>query len=136
MPKITQLVRGRSEIEFSQSSLGVLIVYCYCYNCREIYGIFTLFLSSILGCATWPVGSQFSDQRFNLGHSSENYEVFLLITIQNCLTNTFLISHHLPEPFCHLHLYQRNGSILAWEILWTEKPGGLRSIGSQRVRHE
>ena len=26
-------------------------------------------------------------------------------------------------------------SILAWRILWTEKPGGLQSMGSQRVRH-
>ena len=26
-------------------------------------------------------------------------------------------------------------SILAWEIPWTEKPGGLQSMGSQRVRH-
>ena len=26
-------------------------------------------------------------------------------------------------------------SILAWKIPWTEKPGGLRSIGLQRVRH-
>ena len=25
-------------------------------------------------------------------------------------------------------------SILAWEIPWTEKPGGLLSVGSQRVR--
>ena len=24
-------------------------------------------------------------------------------------------------------------SILAWRISWTEKPGGLQSIGSQRV---
>ena len=23
--------------------------------------------------------------------------------------------------------------ILAWEILWTEEPGGVQSIGSQRV---
>ena len=27
-------------------------------------------------------------------------------------------------------------SILAWEIPWTEKPGGLQSVGSQRVIHE
>ena len=27
-------------------------------------------------------------------------------------------------------------SILAWEIPWTEEPGGLLSIGSQRVRHD
>ena len=26
--------------------------------------------------------------------------------------------------------------ILAWEIPWTEEPGGLQSMGSQRVRHD
>ena len=26
-------------------------------------------------------------------------------------------------------------SILAWRISWTEEPGGLQSMGSQRVRH-
>ena len=28
-----------------------------------------------------------------------------------------------------------HSSVLAWEIPWTEKPGGLQSTGSQRVRH-
>ena len=27
-------------------------------------------------------------------------------------------------------------SILAWTIPWREKPGGLQSIGSERVRHD
>ena len=27
-------------------------------------------------------------------------------------------------------------SILAWEIQWTEEPGRLQSMGSQRVRHD
>ena len=27
-----------------------------------------------------------------------------------------------------------NSSILVWRIPWTEKPGGLQSIGSQKVR--
>ena len=27
-------------------------------------------------------------------------------------------------------------SILAWEILWMEEPGGLQSMGSQSVRHD
>ena len=27
-------------------------------------------------------------------------------------------------------------SVLAWIIPWTEEPGGLQSIGSQRVRHD
>ena len=26
-------------------------------------------------------------------------------------------------------------SVLAWEIPWTDKPGGLQSTGPQRVRH-
>ena len=28
-----------------------------------------------------------------------------------------------------------HSSILAWEIPWTEEPGGLQLIGSQRVEH-
>ena len=27
-------------------------------------------------------------------------------------------------------------SILAWRIPWMEEPGGLQSMGSQRVRHD
>ena len=29
-----------------------------------------------------------------------------------------------------------HSNILAWEILWTEKPGGLQFMGLQRVRHD
>ena len=29
-----------------------------------------------------------------------------------------------------------HSSVLAWRILWTEEPGGLWSMGSQRVRHD
>ena len=29
-----------------------------------------------------------------------------------------------------------HSSILAWEMPWTEEPGGLQSTGSQRVRHD
>ena len=29
-----------------------------------------------------------------------------------------------------------HSSILAWRIPWTEKPGGLESMGSQRVGHD
>jgi len=28
-----------------------------------------------------------------------------------------------------------HSSILAWRLPWTEEPGGLQSMGSQRVRH-
>ena len=29
-----------------------------------------------------------------------------------------------------------HSSILAWRIPWTEEPGGLQSMRSQRVRHD
>ena len=29
-----------------------------------------------------------------------------------------------------------HSSILAWEIPWTEEPGGVQSMGMQRVRHD
>ena len=29
-----------------------------------------------------------------------------------------------------------HSSMLAWRIPWTEEPGGLQSMGSQRVRHD
>ena len=29
-----------------------------------------------------------------------------------------------------------HSSIPAWEIPWTEEPGGLQSMGSQSVRHD
>ena len=28
-----------------------------------------------------------------------------------------------------------HSSVLAWRIPWTEEPGGLQSVGSQRARH-
>ena len=29
-----------------------------------------------------------------------------------------------------------HSSMLAWKIPWTEEPGGLQSMGLQRVRHD
>ena len=29
-----------------------------------------------------------------------------------------------------------HSSILAWRVLWTEEPGGLYSMGSQRVEYD
>ena len=38
-----------------------------------------------------------------------------------------------------MHIWEKemtpHSSILDWRILWTEEPGGLRSIGLYRVRH-
>ena len=29
-----------------------------------------------------------------------------------------------------------HSSILAWKIVWTEEPGGLQSMGLQRIGHD
>ena len=29
-----------------------------------------------------------------------------------------------------------HSSLLAWRVPWTEEPGGLQSLGLQRVRHD
>ena len=29
-----------------------------------------------------------------------------------------------------------HSSVLAWKTLWTEEPGWLQSMGSQRLRHD
>ena len=29
-----------------------------------------------------------------------------------------------------------HSSVLAWQIPWTEEPGGLQSTGSQRIEHD
>ena len=35
-----------------------------------------------------------------------------------------------------IHGENGNSSILVWEIPWTEEPGGLQSMGLQRVGHD
>ena len=39
-------------------------------------------------------------------------------------------------PWLGRFFREGNGNILAWEIPWTEEPGGLQSMGSQRVGHD
>ena len=44
---------------------------------------------------------------------------------------TFIFHSHALEKEMATH-----SSILAWEIPWTEEPGGLQSIALQRVGHD
>ena len=45
--------------------------------------------------------------------------------------NNYRNLHSKPEKAMAPH-----SSTLAWKIPWTEEPGGLQSMGSQRVRHD
>ena len=44
------------------------------------------------------------------------------------------------QLYTHTHVLEKSmathSSILAWKIPWTEEPGGLQSMGLQRLRHD
>ena len=44
---------------------------------------------------------------------------------------TFTFHFHALEEEMATH-----SSVLAWKLSWMEKPGGLQSMGSLRVRHD
>ena len=54
-----------------------------------------------------------------------------LITIQYCID--FAIHQHKSAMEKEMATHS---SILAWKIPWTDEPGGLQSMGSQRVRDD
>ena len=50
------------------------------------------------------------------------------------MQETWVLSHGRKYPL--KKEMATHSSILVWEIPWTEDPGGLQSIGLQRVRHD
>ena len=53
---------------------------------------------------------------------------------QECKIDTLFLLNFL---FCTLEEGMTTpSSILSWKITWTEEPGGLQSMGSQRVGHD
>ena len=65
--------------------------------------------------------------------------VFLAIVVKNLLANAGDkgdMSSILGQEDPLEEEMATHSSTLAWEIPWTEEPGGLLSIGLQRVRHD
>ena len=52
------------------------------------------------------------------------------------MQETWVLSLHQEGPHPMEKSMATHSSILAWKILWTEDPGRLQIIGSQRVRHD
>ena len=71
---------------------------------------------------------------------------YLMLLVGAVLVNNFVLSRFLGCcPFLGVSKkldtplekqMATHSSILAWEILWTEEPGGLPSTGSHRVGHD
>ena len=74
--------------------------------------------------------------------------IYSISIIKKCSLSTFLVSYlSLPEMQKTLvwSLGQEgplekemttHASILAWKILWIQEPGGLQSMGLQRIGHD
>ena len=58
--------------------------------------------------------------------SNLNTSIFIKHLIRNKERLTLINGEGNGNPLC----------TLAWEIPWTEEPGRLQSMGSQRVRHD
>ena len=74
-------------------------------------------------------------------HSASLF-IYLFIIINSSNSNINNGSHLLITPLwqaVYISLEKEmatHSSILAWKIPWTEEPGGLQSMESQRVRHD
>ena len=68
-------------------------------------------------------------------HTKFTFELTLDWTEKNlpALQETWIQSLGWEDPL--EEAMATHSSILAWRIPWTEEPGGLQSMGSQRVRH-
>ena len=68
--------------------------------------------------------------------------------ILQCSFHSILCFHGTPQENTHIYILTRlmiqymekamapHSSTLAWKIPWMEEPGGLQSMGSQRVGHD
>ena len=72
-------------------------------------------------------------------HKNTNLSIFIYNS--NILNTIWMLtSRLLVFKLCCIHLIDKemtvHSNILAWEVPWTEEPGGLQSIGLQRVGHD
>ena len=76
----------------------------------------------VLSGHIWPVATILD---FPVAQTVENLPIMLEARVQS------LGGEDPLEKGVAIH-----SSILAWRIPWTEEPGGLQSVGSQRVKHD
>ena len=80
----------------------------------------------MIGCRRgWCVGGLFTEASFFAGLR------FRVLISFACTTGNLWLPQLSLEKGMATH-----SSILAWRIPWTEEPGGLQSLGLQRVRHD
>ena len=58
-----------------------------------------------------------------------------LSSVSPALQVDSLLTEPLRKPNVYVYVYITHCNSLAWRIPWTEKSGGLQSMGLQRIRH-
>ena len=134
---------------FSTTSSTLVI---YCFLIKAILTGVKCYLTNILICISWRLvmlriflyaywPSVYLLWKNNV--SSIPLPIFVCLML-NCMSSLYIL-HIIPDQIYHLqmssviHLEKEmatHSSILAWKIPWTERPGRLQSMGSQRVRHD
>ena len=72
-------------------------------------------------------------------HALQAWQVCRRKTAENILfrnTHSEPLTRFFNRSFCLLEEMTTHSNILTWEIPWTEEPGMLQSMGSQRVGHD
>ena len=105
---------------------------------------FVLFMRNIFHCLGMKISSVFAPEKLRFPNHFQNLRIRYFsktnLTINN-LTWRWRICLAMQETWvpslCQDGPLEKemetHQSILAWRILWTEKPGGLQSMGLQRV---
>ena len=71
-------------------------------------------------------------QILNSLRTTDLFSIFMIVSFQEW--ETWVQSLGWEDPLAQGTA--THSSILAWRISWTEEPGGLQSMGSQRVRYD
>ena len=82
----------------------------------------------VISVPTWSV--------FNSYLLIKEWASFVDQSVKNlpAVQETWVLSLGLEDPL--EKKMAAHSSILVWKISWTEEPGGLQSMGSQRIRHD
>ena len=89
--------------------------------------------------ADWEPQIKEDEKAISQDRSSENRPALISLVVQTvknlpAMWETWVQSLGQGDPL--EKGMATHSSVLVWRIPWTEKPGGLQSMGSQRVRHD
>ena len=86
-------------------------------------------MESLVDCSPWGLKESDTTERLHLGFPGSS-DGKRLPTMRETWVRSLGQEDPLEKEMA------THSSILAWKIPWTEDPGRLQSMGSQRVRHD